>query len=50
MLNIFLQSALTLPIMCYLMCSMLELRWPLRKSVAVWASSRFAMWRWPAAA
>lgn len=35
MLNIFLQSALTLPIMCYLMCSMLELRWPLRKSVAV---------------
>lgn len=35
MLNAFLQSALTLPIMCYLMCSMLELRYPLKKSVAV---------------
>lgn len=35
MLNAFLQSALTLPIMCYLMCSMLELRYSLKKSVAV---------------
>lgn len=35
MLNAFLQSALTLPIMCYLMCSMLELRYSLKKSAAV---------------
>lgn len=35
MLNAFLQSALTLPIMCYLMCSMLELRFSLKKSAAV---------------
>lgn len=35
MLNAFFQSALTLPIMCYLMCSMLELRYSPKKSVAV---------------
>lgn len=35
MVNAFLQSALTLPIMCYLMCSMLELRYSLKKSAAV---------------
>lgn len=35
MLNAFLQSALTLPIMCFLMCSLLELRYSVRKSVAV---------------
>ena len=33
MLYTFLQSVLTLPLMCILMCSMLELRYPLKKSI-----------------
>lgn len=37
MLHAFLQSALSLPVMCCLMCSMLELRYPMKKSISIMA-------------